>query len=137
MRAPRPPLEGAPVVIGGLPRIYINRQVDIISLSQGSSSLYVQDRHGKIDADRKNGASRHGARKLFRSHRSTRRAKEEMKFCQIGKICSLRHSCLTFQKMHTVGGLPLTRHDATLVQSTRQNAMAERTADVQAHWTRP
>src|SRR5262249_22139318 len=34
-------------------------------------------------------------------------------------------------------GLPLTRHDATLVQSTRQNAMAERTADVQAHWTRP
>src|SRR5262249_20086055 len=33
--------------------------------------------------------------------------------------------------------LPLTRHDATLVQSTRQNAMAERTADVQAHWTRP
>src|SRR5215510_3445107 len=89
MRAPRPPHEGASVVISGLPRIYINRQVDIISLSQGSSSLYVQDRHGKT-------ASRHGARKLFRSHRSTRRAKEEMKLCQIGKICSLRHSCLTF-----------------------------------------
>ena len=96
MRAPRPPHEGASVVISGLPRIYINRQVDIISLSQGSSSLYMQDRHGKIDADRNNGTSRLGAQKLFCSHRSKRRAKEEMKFCQIGKICSLRYSCLTF-----------------------------------------
>src|SRR6516225_11951721 len=42
MRAPRPPHEAASVVISGLPRTYINRQGDIISLNRTRQSAMAE-----------------------------------------------------------------------------------------------